>query len=145
MDGCIRAAYHVVSMGMTTTTTPPLTPLEIALAATFKGERNAAGLSLDDMADRTGMNRMVYYRLETAQRHASMAQIEKVADALGLSVNWLIKDATDRAERAAAASAAQSELQVPAITSPRVTVSVPTRQAAGTPRTTDESSGPTRP
>jgi len=103
-----------------TTTTPPLTALEIALAATFKGERNAAGFNLDEMAERTGLNRQVYYRLETAQRHASMAQIEKVAKALGVSVTWLISDASDRADRASAALAG-AELATPVA---RVTASV---------------------
>jgi transcriptional regulator with XRE-family HTH domain len=125
-----------------TTSTPPLTKLETALAATFKGERNAAGLSLDQMAEATGLNRQVYYRLETGQRHASMAQIEKVADALGVTVAWLIKDASDRADRAAAAAGGGSPAPKPTVTVAKVTATVPRRsQAAASRRSTPESRG----
>jgi transcriptional regulator with XRE-family HTH domain len=125
-----------------TTTTPPLTALEVALAATFKGERNAAGLSLDQMAERSGLNRQVYYRLESAQRHASMAQIEKVAGALGLTVPWLIKDAADRAARAAAAGDVRDPAQKPTVTVAKVTATVPRRpQPAASRRSTHESRG----
>lgn len=128
-----------------TTSTPPLTALETALAATFKGERNAAGLSLDQMAEKTGLNRQVYYRLETAQRHASMAQIEKVAAALGVSVTWLIKDASDRADRAAAALGG-APARTPVVTTATVTATAPRRpQTAASPRTTPESRGPVQP
>jgi transcriptional regulator with XRE-family HTH domain len=104
------------------TSTTPLTALERALAATFKGERNAADLSLDEMAEKSGLNRQVYYRLETGQRHASMAQVEAVARALGVSVTWLINDASDLADRAAAALAG-APAEVPTVA--RVTASAP--------------------
>lgn len=126
-----------------TTSTPPLTALETALAATFKGERNAAGFNLDQMAEKTGLNRQVYYRLETAQRHASMAQIERIASALGVSVTWLIQDASDRADRALLAGAPAT---APVITTPRVTATVPSRpQTVASQRSTPESDGPSRP
>lgn len=79
----------------------------------MRGERSAQGLTLDDMASRSGLARQVYYRLETGQRHASMGQLEQVAGALGLTMTELVEAAQQRAARKAAISDAQGPASLP--------------------------------
>lgn len=73
-----------------------LTDLENALARTLRAERAAAGLTQDRMAERAGLARMVYIRLETGERHATVAQLAKIAEAHGTTPARLLQDAERR-------------------------------------------------
>jgi transcriptional regulator with XRE-family HTH domain len=86
-----------MTSNMTTpaTNTAPFTAYELAVATQIKAERAAAGISQDRAAERAGLARMVYIRIETAQRHATVGQLEKIAAAFGMSVTSLLQ----RAER----------------------------------------------
>jgi len=76
---------------------PPMplgTYLEIqVLLHRLKKEREAAGLSLSDMAERTGMDRAAISRLENGhQSNPTIDTLARYAAALGKSIVWSVTD-----------------------------------------------------
>jgi ribosome-binding protein aMBF1 (putative translation factor) len=62
--------------------------------------REAAGLSLADMADRTGMDKAFVSRLETGQGNPTVDTLARYAAALGKRVVFGIEEAADAAQKA---------------------------------------------
>jgi transcriptional regulator with XRE-family HTH domain len=54
-------------------------------------KRNAAGLTQEELAKKSGVGRDTIQKLETVQRPARLTTIKKLADALGVSTEVLIK------------------------------------------------------
>lgn len=67
-----------------------------ALAAQLRAERASARLTQGELAAKAGIPRMTYIRLETHVRVADVAQIYRLADALGLSAAELMRRAAER-------------------------------------------------
>jgi DNA-binding phage protein len=70
---------------------PPARPSRTLVAA-LRAERERQGLSLADIADRTGMDRAAIHKLEIGvNRNPTLATLNRYADALGLRVEWSLK------------------------------------------------------
>jgi len=64
-----------------------------ALMHRLKESREQAGLSLADMADRTGMDRAALSRLENGrQPNPTLATVTRYALALGKQIGWTVSD-----------------------------------------------------
>ena len=78
---------------------PPARPSRTLIAA-LRAERERQGLSLADVAKRTGMDRAAIHKLEIGvSRNPTLATLNRYADALGVRVEWSLK-AVDREESA---------------------------------------------
>jgi DNA-binding XRE family transcriptional regulator len=62
--------------------------------------RESAGLSLADMADRTGMDKAFVSRLETGQGNPTIDTLARYAAALGKRVVFGIEEATEPTQKA---------------------------------------------
>lgn len=58
---------------------------------TVRTRREATGLSQEDLADRAGLHRTYVSLIERGRRTASIAVVEKLADALGTSMTELMR------------------------------------------------------
>ena len=70
------------------------------MVAALRAERERQGLSLADIADRTGMDRAAIHKLEIGvSRNPTLATLNRYAEALGVRVEWSLKavDATESA------------------------------------------------
>ena len=85
------------------------TPLTLAIAKQIKAERNAAGMSQQELATRASMSITTLRRVETGSRPPTVGQVADVADALGISLSTLICRAEERAE----AEASRERLHIP--------------------------------
>lgn len=75
------------------------TPTYFAIMAFLKhlrGLREAAGLSLADVADRTGMDKAFLSRLETWQGNPTLDTLARYADALGKRVVFGIEECEEK-------------------------------------------------
>jgi DNA-binding phage protein len=60
-----------------------------ALVAALRAERERQGLSLTDIAERTGMDRAAVHKLEIGlNKNPTCATLQRYADALGLQIAW---------------------------------------------------------
>lgn len=77
-------------------TDPPLpdwvAPRRRALGRHIARQRYAAGLTVDDVAGRTGLNRKTVMNVEGARVVPSLVTLLLIADALGVSVGRLLLD-----------------------------------------------------
>ncbi len=72
------------------------------LIAALRAERERQGLSLADVAKRTGMDRAAIHKLEIGvSKNPTLATLNRYADALGVRVEWSLK-AIDKGESALA-------------------------------------------
>jgi transcriptional regulator with XRE-family HTH domain len=55
-------------------------------------ERRKQGLSQEELASRAGVHRTYIGMIERAEKNITLANIEKIAKALGLPIGILIKD-----------------------------------------------------
>lgn len=70
---------------------PPARPSR-ALVAAFRTERERQGLSLADIAERTGMDRAAIHKLEIGvSRNPTIATLDRYAEALGVRIEWSLK------------------------------------------------------
>ena len=56
----------------------------------IKKARKAKGFTQDEFAERTGLNRVHLYRLETGKQSMTLRTLKVIADALGVRVRDLI-------------------------------------------------------
>lgn len=61
------------------------------LAANLKRLRLAAGLTQVDVAEKTGMERVAIYRLESAKSNPTLSTLSKLAKVLGVTIDDLVK------------------------------------------------------
>jgi transcriptional regulator with XRE-family HTH domain len=73
--------------------TPPATTLEGAIAAQVRALRRATGLSVADMAVKTGISKAMVSKIETAQRSCSLSTLAKLAAMLDVPVTTLFRGA----------------------------------------------------
>jgi DNA-binding phage protein len=78
---------------------PPARPSRTLVAA-LRAERERQGLSLADIAERTGMDRAAIHKLEIGvSRNPILATLNRYANALGVQLEWSLK-AVDKGESA---------------------------------------------
>jgi DNA-binding phage protein len=78
---------------------PPARPSRTLIAA-LRAERERQGLSLGDVAERSGMDRAAIHKLEIGvSRNPTLATLNRYADALGVRLEWSLK-AADKGESA---------------------------------------------
>lgn len=58
---------------------------------TVRTKREATGISQEDLADRAGLHRTYVSMIERGRRTASIAVVERLADALGTSMTELMR------------------------------------------------------
>ena len=64
------------------------------LIAALKAERERNGLSLSDVAERSGMDRAAIHKLEIGlNKNPTAATLARYADALGKTISWKLSDA----------------------------------------------------
>ncbi len=67
---------------------PPARPSRTLIAA-LRAERERQGLSLADVAERSGMDRAAIHKLEIGvSRNPTLATLNRYAEALGVRVDW---------------------------------------------------------
>lgn len=76
----------------------PTTDFQNLLGAAIKAERSAQGISQEELAHRAGLHRTYVSEIERGSRNPSIASIEKLAQALELSVLSLLERAGHRSE-----------------------------------------------
>jgi DNA-binding phage protein len=70
---------------------PPARPSRTLVAA-LRAERERQGLSLADIADRTGMDRAAIHKVEIGvSRNPTLATLNRYAEALGVRIEWSLK------------------------------------------------------
>jgi ribosome-binding protein aMBF1 (putative translation factor) len=70
---------------------PPVRPFRDLILA-LRAERDRQGLSLGDLADRTGMDRSAIHKLEIGlNRNPTYATLARYAAALGVAIDWKLK------------------------------------------------------
>jgi transcriptional regulator with XRE-family HTH domain len=70
----------------------PREDIYAVLAARIRGEREAAGLTIEQLAERAGIGASFLGLIETRERKPSLATVAAVADALGIPVAALFRD-----------------------------------------------------
>lgn len=87
---------HRARNGFDVPTDPPLPewvlPRRQALGRHIARQRHARGLVVDDVAERTGLNRKTVMHIESARRNPTLATLLLIADALGVTVSELLDD-----------------------------------------------------
>src|SRR3984893_17874968 len=68
--------------------------LKALLGAAIKAERSALGISQEELAYRAGLHRTYVSDVERGARNPSLESVEKLDQALGLSVPMLLPQAT---------------------------------------------------
>lgn len=97
-------------MGMSPYESESSRGLNAAVAATLNGERVAAGMTFDQLAERTGMSKQTLMRLlSTRKRHLTIAAVAAIAEAFGMSVPDVFAHATERMRRPGAIDPATQE------------------------------------
>jgi DNA-binding phage protein len=70
---------------------PPTRPSRTLIAA-LRAESERQGLSLADIAERTGIDRAAVHKLEIGvNRNPTLATLNRYADALGVRIEWSLK------------------------------------------------------
>lgn len=90
--------------------------LNDAVAATLRAERAVAGLTTLALAERSGVPERTLMRILAAERDISVAQVEKLADALGVTPIYVVTEAERRLERARTDADALQALEDQAVT-----------------------------
>jgi transcriptional regulator with XRE-family HTH domain len=67
-----------------------------AIAATLRAERAARKLSMDKLAELSGVSRATIVRLESGTRHGDLVQFYKIATAMGMTGSELLRRAEQR-------------------------------------------------
>lgn len=76
---------------------PPVRPSRTLVSA-LRAERERQGLTLADIARRSGMDRAAIHKLEVGvSRNPTLATLNRYADALGVRLEWTLR-AVDRGE-----------------------------------------------
>jgi transcriptional regulator with XRE-family HTH domain len=70
-----------------------------ALGKSIQAERTALGLTLDGLAERTGLHRNTIHDYEKGKKEVPFGKLVDIADALGMTVLGLVRIADDRRER----------------------------------------------
>src|SRR5580693_3404921 len=69
--------------------------LKVLFGTTIKSKRSELGISQEELADRAGLHRTYVSDVERGTRNVSLISIEKLAQALGLSVWRLFEEAAN--------------------------------------------------
>jgi XRE family transcriptional regulator, regulator of sulfur utilization len=77
---------------------PPPGEPKVRIGGRLKAERQRRGLSLRDLAERTGFSASFLSQLELDQASPSLASLAKLAQTLGLSLGHLLSDAVPGAD-----------------------------------------------
>lgn len=85
---------------MTPVEKDPAAGLNAAVAATFRGERGALGMTIEELADQSGVPARSLMRFLNAQRHMDMAVVEAIARALNMTPAEAIEGAQLRLAKA---------------------------------------------
>ena len=94
--GCI-CGVRSGTLGHVTTEKDPSKGLNAAIAATLNGERVAAGLSFDDLAQRTGISSRTLKRyLSSAERHIDVNTLGSISVALDVPLEEVLTSANRR-------------------------------------------------
>ena len=73
--------------------------LKVLFGTTIKSKRSELGISQEELADRAGLHRTYVSDVERGTRNVSLISIEKLAQALGLSVWRLFEQAANGTQR----------------------------------------------
>lgn len=84
---------------MTTSSSPDYSALQRALGRQLAAERNGAGLSIEALAERSGVHKNSIGRYERAERDIPLKALGQIADALGILPSQLMLGAEVRAAR----------------------------------------------
>lgn len=76
------------------------------LARAIQAERGAIGMPISQLADQSGMVYRVLHRALKCERDLSVEQLARIAQALGVSVSYLVLEAERRRNSATAAERA---------------------------------------
>jgi transcriptional regulator with XRE-family HTH domain len=68
---------------------PPLSPAHAAFGDAIRELRKERGISQEHLALRSGLNRGYYGDVERGERNVSLANILKIADALGVPASTI--------------------------------------------------------
>jgi transcriptional regulator with XRE-family HTH domain len=67
-----------------------LQDIEQAVGKRIRAMRQAKGITQDQLADKTGLNRVHLYRLESGKQSMTLRTLKLIADTLGVRVRDLI-------------------------------------------------------
>jgi transcriptional regulator with XRE-family HTH domain len=67
-----------------------LQDIEQVVGKRIRTIRQARGITQDQLADRTGLNRVHLYRLETGKQSMTLRTLKLIADTLGVRVRDLV-------------------------------------------------------
>ena len=76
--------------------TPEVAAFVRAVAAQIRAERAAAGVTRDEITERTGIGRSTLYRIERGERVPDMVQLAQIASALPVTVQQIVQRASNR-------------------------------------------------
>jgi transcriptional regulator with XRE-family HTH domain len=68
------------------------TPTTILVSRNVVRLRCSVGLTQDAMAEKAGIHANTYVRMERGNRNTTLVTLAKVADALGVTPNYLLED-----------------------------------------------------
>ena len=68
----------------------------------MKAERARSGLSIEEVAHRIGVNRNSVFRWESGEVEPTAANLEKLVELYGCTVEYLLEQTTDRTAKAVA-------------------------------------------
>jgi transcriptional regulator with XRE-family HTH domain len=71
-------------------------PYTVALAATLRAECARAGWTIEEMAERSGLNYETLRRMLREERDISMDSLRRIANGLGVAPSSLMRDAESR-------------------------------------------------
>lgn len=68
-----------------------------AVSEQVRAERAASGMSLDEVVAASGLSKMTYRRMESGERVADIAQLDRFCAAVGLPISTFLARAEERA------------------------------------------------
>ena len=98
----ICPAWGLLCVVVTGQTAREASPLSKALGIVILAERNAAGLSREQVESVTGVSYSTIRRIEAGERVPTVTQVRDIADALDMRASELMRLAEERLEREAA-------------------------------------------
>lgn len=99
---CIYGARSVILCGMGIRQHDPALGLNAAVAAVLEGERAAAGWTLHELADASGVSYRTLQRLLSRERHIDVAILSDLAHAFRVEPDAILAAAAERMSRAGA-------------------------------------------
>jgi transcriptional regulator with XRE-family HTH domain len=97
-----------------------------AVSATVRGLRRARGLSVDQLAARSGLSKGALVALENAAANPNLATLVRLADTLGVPVSTLVEQSAARRVQITDAACAEPLWRGPAGSTARLLLTTPT-------------------